>query len=142
MAEKFLNHPDIRATVQQVRGERMPQDVRRYLRQSGTRAGGAQRPPGALPRQPAAARIQEKGWARLAPSGRRGERWTCSHQVRVHRVPGEPPHWYQALLAALAIQTDDGGDSGRRRVARQLDVVHIESDGLGDPGTSSVQQLE
>ena len=76
--EKLLHHPDVRAPVQEVGGERMPQGVRRHL--------GESRPSGPRP----AARPTHPAWsaARRARSGtRRGWR---SLGVPPRRAPAAP----------------------------------------------------
>ena len=81
VAEQLLDYPDIGAAVEQVRGERMAQHMRRHLGQASPARRGPQRPPGALPRQPPAPRVQEQGRARLAAARTR-------RPARAARAPG------------------------------------------------------
>src|SRR6266702_1779877 len=55
MTEKLLHDPNVRAAVQEMRREGMPQGVRRHLGDPGPQRRGAQHGPGALPGQPPAA---------------------------------------------------------------------------------------
>src|SRR5258708_9566521 len=83
MPEQFLNHANVSAAVEQVRGERVPEHVRRYVRKPGSLRRDPQRAPRALPGQPAAARIQEQGKAR---GDRKSTRLNSSHQIISYAV--------------------------------------------------------
>ena len=138
VAQQFLDDPDVGPAVQQVRGERVPQRVRRYVGsgvQPGADGGGVQHAPGTLPGQPAASRVQEHGRADRPALGRRRESRPGAHQVRLegaHRVAAHRDH---PLLAALAGQPHD-------RVLIQPEFVDVKPGRLRDPGPGPVEELQ
>ena len=118
MTQQLLHDPDVGAALEQMGGKRMPQHVRRHTRgDAGALGGVLQNLPCALPRQPAAARIEEDGRCAAAPAR---QLRTSPHQIGVQRLHRGPSHRHQPLLAALPAQ--------QRRPGLGVDVVDVEAD--------------
>ena len=96
------------------------------------RVGGVlQHLPRALPRQPAAAHVEEDG--RGAAAATRQFR-ASAHQIGVQRLHRGTSHRHQPLLTALTAQ--------QHRPGLGVDVVDVQADGFGDPGSGGIQQLQ
>ena len=98
---------------------------------AGPFGGVLQHLPGALPRQPPAAGVEEDRRGAAAATRQLGP---PAHQVGVQRGDRRSADRHQPLLAALAAQ--------QHRPRLGVDVVDVEADGLGDPRAGRVQQLE
>src|SRR5690349_4880610 len=100
VAEQLLHHADVRAAVQQVGSERVPQGVRRHVAgEVGTFGCRLEDRPGRLPRQAPAALVEEDGWG--APPLRR-EGGAPTDQVGADRLGGIGAEGDDPFLAALA----------------------------------------
>ena len=125
MTEQLLDHAQVRAAVEQVRGERVAQRVRADPTRD---AGGARRAPDdrvdRARAQATPARVHEDG-----PSVRR-----APAEIGVERPRGGSAVRHHALLAALA------EDAHRARFA--IDRVEIEPGQLGDAQARGVEHLE
>ena len=100
--------------------------------------------PGALPRQPAAAGVQEH---RARPFVARPlPRWSSSeqlgsapHDVGLHGLAGVAADRHDPLLGPLAAQQH--GAAGRV-VGIEVEVVEVQPDGLGDARAGAVEHLQ
>ena len=111
VAEQFLDHPDVGASVEHVGGERVPQRVRRHAGhrvKPGPAGGGVQHPPGALPGEAAAAGVEEHRRACRDAAGGRGQGGPGPDQVRLERPHGVAAYRHHPVLAALADQPHHG----------------------------------
>ena len=99
MAQHVLNSAQVRTALQQVRGERMAQRVRMQLFATYQATGLLHDAEHALPRQAAAAGVQEHG---IRGNGLLAERRAALVHVRRKRLLGLPGQRHHARLAALA----------------------------------------
>src|SRR5438067_1598675 len=105
MTEQLLDGPEVRATLEQMGGERVPEHVRREpAAEPGPLRGDAHDLPSALARQAPAPAVDEQ--RRLGATAGRGGR----HEVRpappgvlLDRVAGHPSDGHDPLLRALAL---------------------------------------
>src|SRR3954447_4152406 len=130
VAEHLLHGAEIRAALQQVCRERVPEQVRvDSLRvEAGLLGELAQDQEGAGPRQRPAARVQEQ----LRPVPRVEER-TAAREVAPQRVGCRAPERDDALLAALADTADEP--------LLEVDAALLEADGLADAQPRAVEEL-
>ena len=137
MAEHLLHDPQVGAVVEQVRGARVAQHVRRQvIADAGPVAVLVDHEPCPLPAEAAAALVQEHRLgvvAALPPIGNElGPARRREPVVERRRRCRSVRH--DALLRSLAEQPHE------RLV--EVDVTHRQPDHLGDPGAGRVQQLE
>src|SRR6478735_5528195 len=126
MSEQFLNTSEVGPSLEQVGGERVPEQVRMDARRLETRllreaAENQERPRAG---QPAALRVQEE----LRPVAPVEERPSAG-EVAAQRLGGRPADRDDPLLAALA------GDSHETLI--EVDAGLLEADGLGDADAGS-----
>ena len=134
MPEQLLDHADVGAALQEVRGEGVAQRVRRDVaRHPGPVGGLDQHRPGGLARQPPSAGVEEQG-ARALRRAHRGELRAPAGEVGVDGGQGVGPHRDQPLLAALAAQ--------QHGAVHPVEVVDVEAHGLGDAGPGAVEDLQ
>ena len=113
-------------------GEGVPQHVRGHRRGDARAFGGVLKHlPGALPRQPPAAGVEEDTCGAPAAAG---EFRAPAHQIGVQRGDRRAADRDQALFAALAAQ--------QHRPGVGVDVVEVEAHRLGDPRAGRVQQFQ
>src|SRR4051794_15095927 len=133
--EQFLHDADVGAAVEQVRGEGVPQGVRRHLRrQPCALRRRPQDGPRALPGQRPATDVEEqRAAAHPTPTGR-PQRRPGADQVVLDRLERVRADGDDALLAALAGQPDGG--------LPPVEIVDGQPDRLGDARPGAVEQLE
>ena len=133
VAEQFLNDAYVGAPGQQMRGEGVPQGVRRDRHgQSGSFGGGSDDQPGVLPTNPLPTQPEKQGRGRATASG---QPRPGAHQIVGDRGAREAADRNDALLVALA------GEPHRVEVF-QAHVVDVEFDDLAHPRAGRVEQLE
>src|SRR5581483_7285813 len=122
MTEHFLNGAQVGAAFEQMRRERVAEEMRVDPRrvETGPLGQPAQDEKGARARQRAAARVEEE-LAAVAPVEVR----PSARQVAAKRGRGRAPDRHDALLPALAGDADEP--------AVEVDAAAFEADGLGDP---------
>ena len=100
----------------------------------GPLGGLDQHRPGRLPRQPAAAGVQEQRARPRSAVPTASQLGPRARQVGVDGLQGVGADRHEPLLAALAAQQHGAVDP--------VEVVDVEPDGLGDPGAGAVEHLE
>src|SRR5690606_37995169 len=135
VSEQLLHHAHVCAAFEQVRGERVPQRVRGNVGFDPCALGGdLQYVPRTLPRQPSPASVEEQRGRRAEALGARRERRTGTHQIRLDGIQRGPTDRDQTLFATLSVEHHGS--------LVRIKIVHVEPDGLGDPRTRGVQQLQ
>src|SRR5690606_36608298 len=129
--------------VQEVCRERVPQRVRAQVTgQVGPLRGSLYDGPGALAGQSPTALVQED--RRGAPA-LIGEDRAAADQPGLDGIGRVPAEWHDALLVALAEQPHHSLVRGMRAgplAATQVEVVHVDPDGLADTRAGAVEHLE
>ncbi len=151
VAEEFLDHPDVRAAIEQVGGERVPQRMRRDIGEARPARGGAQHHPGTLPSEPASARVEKHRGPMVAGrplAARRGECWPPPDEIGLERGTCIATRGHHPVLSTLSSQPNGTrrvavGSFGATAIGRtQLKVGEVKANSLGDPRSCPVQQLK
>ena len=130
VAEHLLNGSQVGAAFEEMRRERMAEEMGMHASRLETRSicklSEDHERPG--PCQRATARVQEE----LRPVSP-VEMWAAKSQVPAHRLSRRPPERYQTLLVALPEHADDP--------FFESDATLLESDRLGHAQAGSVEKL-
>lgn len=131
VAEHLLDGAEVGAALEQMRGERVAEQVRMDALglEPGLPGEAPQDQEGARPGQRPAAGVQEQ-LGPVAPV----EVGAAERQVAAHRFRSRTPERDEPLLTALAERADDP--------LLQVDSAPLEADGLRDAQPGSVQELD
>ena len=123
VAQHLLHRAQVRASFEEVRRERVPEEVR--VDASGLEARAlrelAEDQEGAGPRERAAARVQEEVWAIAAVEVGATEREVAANGLR-----GGPSQRHEPLLPALAENADDAFLEGDARLLEPGRLRHAQ----------------
>ncbi|MPM30013.1 hypothetical protein SDC9_76555 [bioreactor metagenome] len=131
MAQQLLNAAQIGARIQEMRGERVTQFMRREIRrQPRRRKVGLERPLKTARRQPAAVAVDEYRRSR----GRIFRPQLPAAEIFAQRLPGGIAQHAQPFLASLAAHLHHPAD--------QIEVAEIEADRLADPQPPGIDHFD
>src|SRR5216683_2628096 len=131
VAQHFLHGAQVRAALEQVRRERVPEGVRRYpLRQPGEAGRSLDDAPRAHPRQGRAAGVEKHQPASLPLV----EAGADLAGVQRHRPERPPAHRHDALLRTLP---ENAGEA-----ILVQDVLQLQAHELGHPRAGGIREFE
>jgi len=131
MPEDHLDEPDVRAVLQHVRGQRVPEGVATALPEAGqAHIALDQVRQAVLPERLAVVRQEQRHLVRQAPQQR-------SHLAHVARHPdgGTCPERYEPVLASFT-------QPHHQRAALGVDVVQRQAHQFGTPDARAVQRFQ